>query len=116
VDVGTSKIVVYLVDLLTGETKGVDSVENPQIMFGEDILTRVSYTLAQEGGLGVMQSRAVNGVNEALRAACGEAGVNPAHVYEAVVARNTVMHHFLLGIDTRHLSVSPFAPTVKRTT
>jgi uncharacterized 2Fe-2S/4Fe-4S cluster protein (DUF4445 family) len=115
VDVGTSKIVVYLVDLLTGETRGVGSVENPQIMYGEDLLTRVSYTVAQEDGLGVMQGQAVNGVNEALRAACGEAGVDPAHVYEAVVAGNTVMHHFLLGIDPRHLSVSPFTPAVKRT-
>jgi uncharacterized 2Fe-2S/4Fe-4S cluster protein (DUF4445 family) len=101
VDVGTSKIVVYLVDLLTGETRGVGSVENPQIMYGEDLLTRVSYTVAEEDGLDVMQSQAVNGVNEALRIACSEAKVDPAHVYEAVVAGNTVMHHFLFAIEPR---------------
>jgi uncharacterized 2Fe-2S/4Fe-4S cluster protein (DUF4445 family) len=114
VDVGTSKIVVYLVDLLTGETRGVGSVENPQIMYGEDLLTRVSYTVAEEGGLDVMQSQALNGVNEALRIACDEAGVDPAHVYEAVVVGNTVMHHFLFAIESRYLSVSPFTPVMKR--
>src|SRR4030042_2979230 len=112
--VGSSKIVVYLVDLLTGETRGVGSVENPQIMYGEDLLTRVSYTVAEEDGLDVMQSQAVNGVNEALSIACGEAGVDPAHVYEAVVAGNTVMHHFLFAIEPRYVSVSPFTPAVKR--
>jgi len=114
IDVGTSKIVVYLVDLLTGETRGVGSVENPQIMYGEDILTRVSYTVAEEDGLDVMQRQAVNGVNEALRIACGEADVDPAHVYEAMVVGNTVMHHFLFAVEPRHLSVSPFTPAVKR--
>ena len=113
VDIGTSKIVVYLVDLLTGETRGVGAVENPQIMYGEDLLTRVSYTLAEDG-LDVMQSQAVNGVNEALRIACSEADVDPAHVYEAVVAGNTVMHHFLFAIEPRYVSVSPFTPAVKR--
>jgi len=114
VDLGTSKIVVHLVDLLTGETRGVGSVENPQIVYGEDLLTRVSYTVAEGGGLEVMQGQAVNGVNEALREACRGAGVDTASVYEAVVAGNTVMHHFLFGLEPRHLSVSPFTPAVKR--
>jgi uncharacterized 2Fe-2S/4Fe-4S cluster protein (DUF4445 family) len=94
---------------------GVGSVENPQIMYGEDLLTRVSYTVAEEGGLDVMQSQVVNGVNEALRTACREAGVDSAHVYEAVVVGNTVMHHFLFGIEPRYVSVSPFTPAMKRT-
>ena len=114
VDVGTSKIVVYLVDLLTGETRGVGSVENPQIMHGEDLLTRVSYTMAEEDGLDVMHSQAVKGVNEALTMACGEAGADPAHVYEAVVAGNTVMHHLLFAVEPRYASVSPFPPAVRR--
>ena len=113
VDVGTSKIVVYLVDLLTGETRGVGSVENPQIMYGEDLLTRVSYTVAEEDGLDVMQGQVVNGVNEALKTACREAGVDPATVYETMVAGNTVMHHFLFAVEPRYVSVSPFTPAVK---
>ncbi|MFH2110698.1 MAG: ASKHA domain-containing protein [Candidatus Bathyarchaeota archaeon] len=113
VDVGTSKMVVHLVDLLTGETHGVGSVENPQIMRGEDLLTRVSYTMTEVGGLAELQSQAVSGVNTALRAACREAAVDPSHIYEATVVGNTVMHHFLLAIEPRYLSLSPFTPALK---
>jgi len=113
VDVGTSKIVVYLVDLKTGETLGVGSVENPQTMYGEDILTRISYVITEENGLKRLQSRAVRGINEALNNACKEASVDTMNIFEATVAGNTVMHHLLLAIEPRYISSSPFTPAIK---
>ena len=115
VDLGTSKIIVYLVDMVTGETRGVGSVENSQIIHGEDLITRISYTMAEGKGLTDMQSRAVKGINEALRVACREANVDPANIYETTVVGNTVMHHFLLAIEPRYISFSPFAPAMRRT-
>lgn len=114
VDLGTSKIVVYLVDLVTGETRGVGSVENSQIIHGEDLITRISYTMAEKKGLIDMQSRAVKGINDALRLACREANIEPVDIYEATVVGNTVMHHFLLAIEPRYISFSPFTPATNR--
>ena len=114
VDVGTSKIVVYLVDLVTGETLGAGSLENPQIMFGEDLLTRAMSVSENENGLMNLQKHVIGGINEALRDSVESSPVDLLKVYEAVVVGNTVMHHLLLGFDTRYLVIAPFTPVAKR--
>lgn len=114
VDVGTSKIVVYLIDLITGETLGVGFVENPQIVYGEDLITRISHAMNEEDGLKTLQSQAVRGINEALQDACKVTNVDPTDIYEATVVGNTVMHHLLLAIEPRYISSSPFTPAIKR--
>jgi uncharacterized 2Fe-2S/4Fe-4S cluster protein (DUF4445 family) len=113
IDVGTSKIVVHLVDLENGLTKGIGSIENPQIMFGEDLITRISYTMSREGGLKTLQNKAVEGINEAIQDAIRLEGVDPNKIYEATVVGNTAMHHFLLAIEPRYIARSPFVPATK---
>lgn len=113
-DVGTSKIVGNLVDLTTGETVGAGSVENPQIIHGEDVITRIMYAIKGKANLKALQKLAVKGINEVLRVSCTQKEVNPRNIYEATVVGNTAIHHLLLGIEPKHLTLSPFPPAVKR--
>ncbi len=114
VDVGTSKIVGHLVDMVTGATLGIEALENPQIMHGEDVISRVAYAKRGKTNLNELQKLVVKGINEVLQKVCALARVNPQNVYEAILVGNTAMHHLLLGINPQHLAFSPFAPAVKR--
>lgn len=113
VDIGTSKIVGYLVDLNSGEVVGVGSIENPQIAYGEDILSRISY--AEEGNENKqrLQNLATEGINTIIQMACKESGVAPKEIYELAVVGNTAMFSLFLGIQTRFLHLAPYVPGVK---
>jgi len=113
VDIGTSKIVGYVVDLMTGETLGIGSIENPQIMHGEDVISRITFAMASGEKLQTLQKLAVEGVNDVLHEACTQASVDPNDIHEMVVAGNTAMHHFLLAIQPKYLALSPYTPAVR---
>ena len=114
VDIGTSKIVGHLVNLRTGETVGVGAIENPQIMHGEDIITRLTFAINDEAGLRTLQKLAIEGVNKLIREVCVNARVNSSNVYEVVAVGNTAMHHLLLAIQPKYVTLSPFTPAVKK--
>ena len=114
VDIGTSKIVGYLVDLITGETLEISSVENPQIMYGEDIMTRITFATAKPENLKILQKLVIDAINKILDETCRRAKVNPRRIYEVVAVGNTAMHHFLLGIQPKYTALSPYVPAVKR--
>lgn len=113
VDIGTSKLVGVLVDLSTGKTLSTLFVENPQLVYGEDIMSRMSYAMkAHENSL-QLKSSVLSAINQLLERSCADAGITPSQVYELVIVGNTAMHHFLLGIEPRHLALSPYVPAVK---
>jgi len=113
VDIGTSKLVGVLVDLSTGKTLSTLFVENPQLVYGEDIMSRMSYAMkAHENSL-QLRSSVLSAINQLLERSCADAGITPSQVYELVIVGNTAMHHFLLGIESRHLALSPYVPAVK---
>jgi uncharacterized 2Fe-2S/4Fe-4S cluster protein (DUF4445 family) len=114
VDIGTSKIVVHLVDLTSGKTLAIESIENPQIIHGEDIITRITFAAVNKANLETLQKVAVDGVNEVLHQACAKAIVDPGRVYYGMVVGNTAMHHFFLGIQPKYVALSPFTPAAKR--
>ncbi len=114
IDVGTSKIVGYVVDLMTGQTVGVGFIENPQIMHGEDVISRITFAMGSNEKLRVLQKLAVEGINDVLHEACTQASADPNNIYEATIAGNTAMHHFLLGIQPKHLAFSPYTPAVRK--
>jgi len=114
VDIGTSKIVVYVVDLITGKTLGMGSIENPQLVYGEDIMSRITFAITNDEKLSLLQKLAIEGINAAIEDACTEANVDPDNLYEATVVGNTAMHHFLLGIQPKYVALSPFAPAIRR--
>ncbi|MFN7596645.1 MAG: ASKHA domain-containing protein [Cereibacter sp.] len=109
IDLGSTTIAAHLCDLRDGTVLASGGVMNPQIRFGEDLMSRVSYAMMNPGG-DVEMTRAVR---EALDALIGsiaaEAGIGPAAIYEIVFVCNPVMHHLLLGIDPVELGQAPFA-------
>ena len=113
IDIGTSKIVGYVVDLTTGRTIGVGSIENPQVIYGEDIVSRIAFAAVGEEKLGTLQRLASEGINDVLHDACVQAGVDSHNIYEVTIAGNTAMHHFFLGIQPKYVALSPFTPAVR---
>ncbi len=114
VDIGTSKIVGCLVDLVTGRTVEVGFVENPQLIYGEDIISRIASSANDKDKLEIMHRLVIQAINNILGYTCTQAGVNPKNVYEMTVVGNTAMHHFFLGINPKFVAVSPFTPALKR--
>lgn len=110
VDVGTTTLAGYLMDLQTGETVAVSSSLNPQLSFGEDLMSRASYVINRENGKRKMQEKALDGINELVENMRKEAGIERNEIYEMVLVGNTAMHHFFLGIDPYYLTESPFPP------
>lgn len=109
IDVGSTTIAAHLCDLGTGEVLASAGVMNPQIRFGEDLMSRVSYVMMNPGG----QRELTAVVRQALAGLAAEvareAGVPADRILEAVIVGNPVMHHLLLGIDPTELGGAPFA-------
>jgi uncharacterized 2Fe-2S/4Fe-4S cluster protein (DUF4445 family) len=109
IDLGSTTIAAHLCDLKDGRVLASSGLMNPQIRFGEDLMSRVSYAMMNPGG-DVEMTRAVR---EAINALAGsiatEAGIAPQAIYEIVFVCNPVMHHLLLGIDPVELGQAPFA-------
>ena len=113
IDLGTTKIAAYLVDLGTGRTLSVKGTMNPQIAYGEDIITRMVHAEKSQEGAHTLQKRTVESLNGVIDALCEDAGVNQTHeINEVVIAGNTAMHHLLLGLPVSQLVRSPYVPAV----
>lgn len=110
VDIGSSKVICHLVSLVTGETVASANAENPQIMYGEDVVTRITYASRRPEHLAKMQDLVISTVNRLLDAVCQESGIPSEQVYELVFVGNSVMHHLFLGIPPKHIGVAPFIP------
>jgi uncharacterized 2Fe-2S/4Fe-4S cluster protein (DUF4445 family) len=112
-DIGTTTVVGYLLDLRTGRKVSVKSALNPQIAFGDDVITRISFCQSRVNGLQELQDNLLNCLNTLIREAAQEAGINPEKILEAVVVGNTVMHHLFGGLDPRRLSLAPYTPVLQ---
>ncbi len=112
VDVGSTTIAAHLVDLGSGEVLASAGAMNPQIRFGEDLMSRVSYVMMNPGGDREMTEAVRVAVDELLGRTCDAAGVAREDVFDATIVANPVMHHLLLGIDPVELGGAPFALAV----
>jgi uncharacterized 2Fe-2S/4Fe-4S cluster protein (DUF4445 family) len=111
IDVGSTTIAAHLCDLESGEVAASAGSMNPQIRFGEDLMSRVSYSMMNPGGAQQM-TEAVHGALDALAAEVArEAGVPVSDILEVTLVGNPIMHHLLLGIDPVELGGAPFALT-----
>ncbi|MCH2411496.1 MAG: ASKHA domain-containing protein [Acidimicrobiales bacterium] len=108
VDVGSTTLAGHLFDLATGTALGTAGTMNPQIRFGEDLMSRVSYVMMNPGGE-VELTRAVRtSLDELIGRLCEEGGAKRDEVLELVLVGNPIMHHLLLGLDPTPLGVAPF--------
>jgi len=117
IDVGSTTLAGYLIDLATGEVVATGGAMNPQIRFGEDLMSRVSYVMMNPGGDRQLTSAirsAINDVVQDLAAAANHGEDNDVlpRIHDMVLVGNPVMHHLLLGIDPTPLGAAPFTLTV----
>ncbi len=108
IDLGTTKVAGYLVDLSTGHTLAAMGMMNPQIAYGEDVMARLTYVAQSPAGAKTLQQVIVQGLDELACSLCKQAGQNPEDIVEAVIVGNTAMHHLLLGLPTKQLGEAPY--------
>jgi len=113
VDLGSTKIAAYLVDLESGETLAAKGVMNPQFAYGEDIISRLSFVLQKRGGGKLMQKLVIDELNKLLLELCTEVDARSDEVVEAVIVGNTAMHHLVLRLPVEQLAHAPYIPAVK---
>lgn len=113
VDLGTTKIALYLVDLGSGRTVAARGLMNPQIAYGEDVVARLGYALQDRAHADRLQEVVVEALNEAIGEMCDEVGQAPEEVVEAVVVGNTAMHHLFLALPVAQLARAPYVPAVQ---
>jgi uncharacterized 2Fe-2S/4Fe-4S cluster protein (DUF4445 family) len=124
VDLGTTKIAGYLLDLSTGQTLAAQGLMNPQIAYGEDVISRMALTQddACAGGPGAgegasqavhLQELVVEALNRLAAEMSAEAGADPSQILEAVVVGNTAMHHLFLRLPVEQLAHAPYVPAVQ---
>jgi uncharacterized 2Fe-2S/4Fe-4S cluster protein (DUF4445 family) len=112
VDIGTTKLAAYLVNLENGRTLARVGVTNPQLAYGEDVISRIAYANQSKAGRGVLQARLVERLNELVDELCLQVGTVREQIIEAVMVGNTAMHHLFLGLPVRQLGEAPYIAAV----
>jgi uncharacterized 2Fe-2S/4Fe-4S cluster protein (DUF4445 family) len=110
-DLGTTTVVGTLFDLATGRETAVKSTINPQVGFGDDVISRISRVRENHGALGELQQAGLKAVNRVIHDLAEQAGVEARHIYEVVVAGNSTMQQILCGLDPSALGEVPFVQT-----
>lgn len=113
-DVGTTTVALYLCDLRTGNIEASGSITNPQVLFGTDVMSRISYSVDHPlVGVKKMQKELFNAVNTTIAQIADGKLCLPHEIVDMTVVGNTVMHHIILGIAPDHLGLWPFSPTIQ---
>jgi len=112
VDLGTTKVAGYLVDLGTGEILHAAARLNPQIAYGEDVVSRLGYAAAAPENYRRIREAIIEGLNDLARELCGRMGREATEIQEAVVCGNTAMHHLFLGLGVSQLARAPYVPAL----
>jgi uncharacterized 2Fe-2S/4Fe-4S cluster protein (DUF4445 family) len=108
VDVGSTTLAGHLCDLATGEVVASTGIMNPQIRFGEDLMSRVSYVMLHESGRHELTDAIRGGLRDVVDALIATAGVERERVVDVVLVGNPIMHHLALGFDPTPLGTAPF--------
>jgi uncharacterized 2Fe-2S/4Fe-4S cluster protein (DUF4445 family) len=112
VDIGTTTMAGYLCDLVTGHVLATEAMMNPQVAYGEDLMSRIGYATKEKNGLKKLNDAVINGLNEIADGACKRAGINRSDIIDMAVVGNTCIHHLFLNIPPQYLGKSPFVPAI----
>ena len=112
VDIGTTTMAGYLCDLSDGKVLATDSMMNPQVIHGEDVMSRISYTMTNGHGLEELNQSVIKATNQIAGRAAFQAGIKRNDIADMTVVGNTCMHHIFLSISPSYLGLSPFTPAV----
>lgn len=113
IDIGTTTITCYLVNLKKGNSIGVKSIQNPQFNFGADVISRINYTIEKEDGLEKLTEVVRRAINNLIQDLCGEYSIDKKYIYKSVFVANTTMTHIFLGLNPKSLSKMPFNAITK---
>ena len=113
VDLGTSRVMLRLLDLSDGQILAESGFDNPQLTIGPDILTRIHYT-ESAGGLAELNELIIGSLNHAIEAVCRSSRIETTDIYALAVAGNTAMTHLFLGINPRWIIREPYIPVVNK--
>jgi len=114
VDLGTTKVAGYLLDLESGKTVASKGIMNPQIAYGEDVITRINMARRGSDEAKRMQNLVVEGINSIAAELSAQVDAGPEQIVEAVVVGNTAMHHLLLRLPVDQLACAPHVPSVRQ--
>ena len=112
-DIGTTTLVGYLINLLNGKVYSIASALNPQTAYGEDVVSRITYTKDNPAGLVKLNSVLIESLNSIIEETCTNANVSASQIYEATIVGNSVMHHLFLNINPTYIGLSPYVPALK---
>jgi uncharacterized 2Fe-2S/4Fe-4S cluster protein (DUF4445 family) len=113
VDIGTTKIAGYLLDMETGKTLASKGMMNPQISYGEDVVARIVAASKSTENATKLQTLLVEALNQLAVDLCAETQTDPARIVEAVVVGNTAIHHLFLRLPVKQLGLAPYVPAVR---
>ena len=114
VDIGTTTVAGYLCDLQTGEVLATEAILNPQVAYGEDVISRINYAVTEPDGLATLNRAIVDGIGKIIASITRKAQLVPGDILEMTVAGNSAMHHIFLNLNPEYLSKSPFVPTIAK--
>jgi uncharacterized 2Fe-2S/4Fe-4S cluster protein (DUF4445 family) len=112
IDIGTTKLALFIVDLNDGTIIFSDGIMNPQIKYGEDVISRIQYASQNEDSLREIHRTIIDGINSLIEKGIKETDIIKDNIYEVVVVGNTAMHHLFLGLNVKWLGFSPYAPVI----
>ena len=114
VDIGSTTVALYLCNLRTGELLAAESEMNPQIVYGEDVMSRIQYTIEHPDGLEKLHKAVIATLNKLLKQAAHTANIKTSEILEMVLVGNSTMHHILLNLHPKDLGLAPFVPAIHK--
>jgi uncharacterized 2Fe-2S/4Fe-4S cluster protein (DUF4445 family) len=114
VDIGSTTVALYLCNLRTGEILAAESEMNPQIVYGEDVMSRIQYSIEHKDGLEKLHKAIIATLNKLLKQAARSVKIKTDEIHEMVLVGNSTMHHLLLNLHPKDLGLAPFVPTIHK--
>lgn len=112
IDIGTTTVVVYVVDLANGEILDKLGTYNKQAKYGDDVISRIVYSVDAPGNLEEIHAAVVGTINELVDKLCRKQGIDSSELVAAVAAGNTTMTQLFLGVSAKYLRLEPYIPTI----
>lgn len=112
VDIGTTTVVGFICDLTTGAVAATESMMNPQVLYGEDVMSRITYCMVNKDGRQHLNQAIIKGLNDLAGRAAVQAHIKRRDIIDAAIVGNTCMHHLFLNIDPQYIGRSPFPPAI----
>jgi uncharacterized 2Fe-2S/4Fe-4S cluster protein (DUF4445 family) len=114
VDIGSTTVALYLCNLRTGEMLAAESEMNPQIVYGEDVMSRIQYAIEYPDGLEKLHKAIISTLNKLIGQAAKTANIQTNEILEMVLVGNSTMHHILLNLHPKDLGLAPFVPAIHK--